>query len=124
MLNPRLLATALALALLPALARPSAQNLPPGSLKGENSATGPQKGETAKAITLAIADFAGADKEVGRFIAETLLTDLAQSDKLRVAERAALNQLLTELKLQSSGVADPGRVKRLGQLAGRSEEHT
>jgi len=119
MLSPRLLATALALALLPAIARPSAQNQnapPPGPLKGESSKAKEQSSPSG--VTLAIADFAGVDKEIGRFIAETLLTDLAQSDKLRVAERAALNQLLTELKLQSSGVADPGRVKRLGQLAG------
>ena len=106
MLSLRLLLTAAALAIPIASARP-AQNQPPAKTSG-----------APPGATLAIADFSGADKETGRFIAETLLTDFAQSDKLRVAERAALNQLLTELKLQSTGVADAGQVKRLGQLAG------
>ena len=110
MLSPRLLLLAAALALLPAIARPARNQIQPPAKAKEQGAPA--------ATTLAIADFAGADKEIGRFIAETLLTNLAQSDKLRVAERAALNQLLTELKLQHTGVANPGQVKRLGQLAG------
>jgi TolB-like protein len=72
--------------------------------------------ESAANLTIAVADFAGADKELGRFIAETLLTNLTQSQKLNLVERTEIRQALAELKLQSSGLVEPQQVKKLGSL--------
>lgn len=69
-------------------------------------------------LTLAVADFSGPDKELGRFLADTLLTDLAQSDKLRLTERAEIRQAFAELKLQSTGLTEPQQVKKVGKLVG------
>lgn len=72
--------------------------------------------ESAANLTIAVADFTGADKELGRFIAETLLTNLAQSTQLNLVERNEIRQALAELKLQSSGLVEPQQVKKLGTL--------
>lgn len=72
----------------------------------------------ASGQTMAVADFSGKDRELGRFLAETLLTDLAQSDRLQLVERAELHRALTELKLQSTGLTEPRQIKRVGQLVG------
>ena len=69
-------------------------------------------------LTIAVADFSGSDKDLGRFLADTLLTDLAQSDRLRMTERTEIRQALAELKLQSTGLVEPQQVKKLGKLVG------
>ena len=86
-----------------AFAAPPEDETPPASAKDANRA-------------IAVADFDGADKELGRFLAETLLTNLAQSDKLHLVERAEIRQALAELKLQSTGLVEPQQVKKLGKL--------
>jgi TolB-like protein len=72
----------------------------------------------ANGVSIAVADFSGADKELGRFLADTLLTDLAQSERLHMVERAEIGKALTELKLQSTGLAEPQDVKKVGKLLG------
>jgi TolB-like protein len=72
--------------------------------------------ESAANLTIAVADFNGADKELGRFIAEMLLTNLTQSKQLNLVERNEIRQALAELKLQSSGLVEPQQVKKLGTL--------
>lgn len=69
-------------------------------------------------LTVAVADFAGADKDLGRFLADTLLTDLAQSPRLRMVERSEIRQALGELKLQATGLVEPQQVKQVGKLLG------
>lgn len=76
----------------------------------------PAPKESAANLTIAVADFTGADKELGRFLSETLLTTLTQSQKLNLVERTEIRQALTELKLQSSGLVQPQQVKKLGSL--------
>ena len=71
--------------------------------------------------TIAIADFEGADKELTHFIADTLLTDLQQSDKLNLVDRSALKPALAEMKFQASGLVEPQQVKKLGQLVGADQ---
>ena len=71
-----------------------------------------QKTETV----IAVADFTGNDKELGRFLSETLLTQLAQSEKLALVERTEIRQALTELKLQSTGLFEPQQVKKIGKM--------
>jgi TolB-like protein len=70
----------------------------------------------ANQLTIAVADFAGTDKELGRFLAETLLTSLAKSDRLNLVERTEIRQALNEMKLQSTGLFQPQDVKQLGKL--------
>jgi TolB-like protein len=70
----------------------------------------------ARSMTIAVADFTGADKELGRFIADSVLTDLAQSVSLSLVERTEIRQAFTELKLQSTGLTEPKTVKQLGKL--------
>ncbi len=65
---------------------------------------------------IAVADFTGNDKEIGRFLSETLLTQLAQSGKLALVERTEIRQALSELKLQSSGLFEPQQVKKIGKM--------
>ncbi len=73
---------------------------------------------SAPGLSIAVADFSGADKELGRFLADTLLTDLTQSERLHMVERAEIGKALTELKLQSTGLAEPQDVKKVGRLLG------
>ena len=59
------------------------------------------------ALTITVSDFAGADKETGRFLAETLFTNLAQSSRLHLVERTQIRNTFAELKLQSTGLTAP-----------------
>ncbi len=72
--------------------------------------------QTKSSITIAIADFDGSDKELAHFLADTLLTNLQQTGKFNLVERAALRQALAELKLQANGFAEPQQIKKLGGL--------
>ena len=69
-------------------------------------------------LSIAVADFSGQDKELGRFLADTLLTNLAQSERLHMLERSEIGKAMTELKLQSTGLAEPQDVKKVGKLLG------
>ena len=116
-------ALALAFLCLPAAAHITpalaAQNDPSSSHASKFSeASDATNAAPASGISIAVADFSGADKELGRFLADTLLTDLAQSERLRMVERAEIGKALTELKLQSTGLAEPQDIKKVGRLLG------
>jgi TolB-like protein len=66
-------------------------------------------------LTVAVSDFAGSDRESSRFITETLLTDLAQSDQLHVVERAEFRQALTEFNLAPTSLFEPSQIRRIGR---------
>lgn len=70
----------------------------------------------ARTMTIAVADFTGNDKELGRFIADSVLTDLAQSSSLSLVERTEIRQAFSELKLQATGLTEPKKIKELGRL--------
>jgi TolB-like protein len=55
---------------------------------------------------------------MGRFLADTLLTDLARSEHLRLVERAQIGRTLTELRLQSTGLTEPQQVQKIGKILG------
>jgi tetratricopeptide (TPR) repeat protein len=55
---------------------------------------------------------------LGRALAEMLTTDLAQTDRLRVVERAGIQFLLDEIGLAASGMVDPLTGARAGRLLG------
>jgi TolB-like protein len=54
--------------------------------------------------------------EVG--LQQLLLTELAQSEDLRVVERSALNEILRELELTRSDLVDPATAARVGRIVG------
>ncbi len=87
-------------------------------LTGQENASQSLPSASTPGLSIAVADFSGADKELGRFLADTLLTDLTQSERLHMVERAEIGKALTELKLQSTGLAEPQDVKKVGRLLG------
>jgi tetratricopeptide (TPR) repeat protein len=63
--------------------------------------------------------FAGRDttmRPLGRAMAELLTTDLAQTDRLRVLERAQLQYLTDEIRLTQAGHTDPATAVRAGRI--------
>jgi len=65
--------------------------------------------------------YGGADpnlRPLGRALAELLVTDLGQTDRLRVLERTRVQLLLDEIALGESDRTDPATVARSGQLLG------
>ncbi len=67
---------------------------------------------------IGVADFSGQDKLLGKFIADTLLTDLNLGQRLDLVEREQIGRAVTELRLQSSGLTRPTDIKRVGSLIG------
>lgn len=51
-------------------------------------------------------------------IADTLTTDLGRLGRLQVVERERLDALLSEMKLQQSGLADPATAAKIGKILG------
>lgn len=74
-------------------------------------------GKKRKAI--AVAGFSyldGRDSGDGSVVSERLTTELVKAGSHKVVERTEINKVLSELKLQGSGVMDPESVKRIGKL--------
>ena len=70
---------------------------------------------------IAVLDFTDLDGDTsafGKYLAETLITDLFDSGKFQVVERRLLTKVLEENKLKSTGLIDPATVKKLGQVLG------
>jgi tetratricopeptide (TPR) repeat protein len=57
-------------------------------------------------------------RPLGTALAELLTTDLSQTDRLRVLERAQLRHLLDEIQLAESGRVDPQTGSRSGRILG------
>jgi tetratricopeptide (TPR) repeat protein len=58
---------------------------------------------------------------LSRAIAELLVTDLSQTDRLRVLERLHVQALLDEIQLAESGLVDPATAARGGRLLGAGQ---
>jgi tetratricopeptide (TPR) repeat protein len=66
-------------------------------------------------------EFVGGDPQfrpLGRALAEMLVTDLAQTSRLRVLERSQVQYLLDEMQLSASGRIDPATAVRSGRVLG------
>lgn len=79
--------------------------------------------ETAEPRTVAVFPFAyqGSDPTLaplGRALAEMLVTDLSQTDRLRVVERTGVQMLLDELQLGEAGLVDTMTAARSGRILG------
>jgi tetratricopeptide (TPR) repeat protein len=57
-------------------------------------------------------------RPLGRALAELLTTDLSQTTRVRVVERAQLQVLLDEIRLAEQGLADPATAARAGRMVG------
>lgn len=57
-------------------------------------------------------------RPLGRALSAMLVTDLSQTDRLRVLERMEIQVLMDELDLAETGVVDPGSAVRGGRLLG------
>jgi TolB-like protein len=90
-------------------------------LPGVSRASAPRQTEdhprSAVRPVLAVADLSGPDQSLGRFLADTLLTDLAQSEQLRTQERAEIDQAFTDLNITSATPLTPQQVRQLGRQA-------
>ncbi|MBQ0050518.1 MAG: hypothetical protein KBT11_00470 [Treponema sp.] len=56
--------------------------------------------------------------EIDEYITDGLMEAAFNTGKIRIVERAKLNNILNELKLQSSGVIDENTAKEVGKIAG------
>lgn len=88
----------------------------PGRLWADEPPVERAKAETSREITIAVADFTGEEAALGRFLADTLLTDLAQSARLCLVERGELRRAIEELKLEETGLFAPPQARALGQM--------
>lgn len=71
--------------------------------------------------TIAVVEFAdlrGNVTDLGRFLAEELITRLYQTKKFKVIERQLLNKVITEQKLSLTGLVEQGAARQLGKLLG------
>ncbi len=71
--------------------------------------------------TIAVVEFSdlqGNVTDLGRFLAEELITKLYQSKKFKVIERQLLNKIILEQKLNLTGLIDPSSAKQLGKILG------
>ncbi len=63
-------------------------------------------------------DVFGSDVDIGKGIANMLVTDLVRNGTYSVIERQALEKVLSEQNFQTSGRADPSTAASLGKLLG------
>src|SRR5690606_20054840 len=57
-------------------------------------------------------------RPLGRAMAEMLVTDLSQTDRLRVLERLRVQALADEMSLVEEGLIDPATAARGGRMLG------
>lgn len=71
--------------------------------------------------TIAVVEFVDLEGRVtnlGRFVAEELITRLYQTKKFKVIERQLLNKIVAEQKLSLAGMIDQTSAQKLGKLLG------
>jgi TolB-like protein len=71
--------------------------------------------------TIAVVEFTdlqGNVTDLGRFLAEELITRLGDLEKFKVIERQLLAKIIAEQKLSLTGVVDPASAKQLGKILG------
>lgn len=77
---------------------------------GENKGT--------KVAVIEFADLDGKTSELGKFLAEEIITRLYQTRKFKVIERQLLNKILREQKFELTGPVDAEAAKKIGNLLG------
>jgi hypothetical protein len=87
----------------------------PGACLTAAARTAGPPGVQGPRVTLAVADFRGADGETGRFLAEMLMNALDQSAGFRLVECGEVRRAGSELKLDAAHRLAPEQVRRLGE---------
>lgn len=72
----------------------------------------------AKLAVIEFSDLNGNVTELGKFLAEELITRLFVTGKFEVVERQLLNKVISEHKLNFTGIVDPESAKHLGKILG------
>lgn len=67
---------------------------------------------------VAVADFSGADRELGHFLTETVETELARSRTIATVPHDEVVQALRELNLSATSGAPSAQLRRLGKRLG------
>jgi TolB-like protein len=76
------------------------------------------KEQKRKIAVIPFRELGGQPTVFGTYLAERLVTDLANTGNLDLVERTTLDKILGELKLNESGAVDPNTAKQVGKLAG------
>jgi TolB-like protein len=76
------------------------------------------KEKKQKIAILPFNDLDGKPARLGSYISEELVTELIGIGGFDIVERAMLDRLLGELKLEQSGLIDPATAKKVGKIAG------
>lgn len=77
-----------------------------------------------RAVAVLPLTYRGGDERfapLGRGLAEMVITDLAQIDRLQLVERVRLQAILDELALGQSEAVDPSTAPRVGRLVGAGQ---
>jgi len=74
--------------------------------------------QKSRIAVLEFLDLEGRKTNLGRFIAEELITRLFITQKFYVIERQLLNKILEEHKLTTTGLIDENSAKQLGKILG------
>lgn len=92
--------------------------LAPGALAQKDGGAAPKADSRPLLAVLYfdVDDKAGELTVFRKGLAEMMISDLVQSDQVRVVERARLNDVLEELKLGQSGKVDPKTAVQIGKL--------
>jgi len=88
------------------------------ALVGAVGATEGQETGAGAGYLIAVAQFQGPDADLARTITETVTQDLAASGKLRLVERAQIQQAEEEMGLGQTGLVDAKTAPKLGQMVG------
>ncbi len=87
------------------------------SLSAQISA-GMTESNKQKIAVIEFSDLNGNITELGKFLSEELITRLFLTKKFQVIERQLLNKVLSEHKLNTTGVIDETTAKELGNILG------
>ncbi len=76
------------------------------------------RAEKHRIAVLPFRELSGQSTVFGSYIAEELVTRLVQTNQIDVVERAMLDKVLGELKLDQTGLIDPESARKVGRLSG------
>jgi len=91
---------------------------------GYKTAVGELLGHVSSNVVVAVTELSYADGREspdGYIVAERLTAELSHAQAVKAIERSKIEAVLSELKLQQSGVVDPSAAKDIGKLLGADQ---
>src|SRR5580698_8460030 len=95
----------------------SLSSLPLAAAAPPDENGGGQTASPAARLIIATADLSGSDRELGKFLADTLITDLGRSLVLQPLERATVQECFSKLEFAPDRALTAGEVRKLGAAA-------